>query len=211
MVELEKEIRSLYEGQDDVTERIEDLQKRIKQFEEAKYRNEGMMNAEKRKVEEIYAKLATDKYRNVDADHRKKMIEFETTQLANSDLDKFIKALDKALIQHHQERMREINAVLKELWQTTYRGRDIDYIAIRSEQNSGKGAKQYQYSVVMKQGETEMDLRGRCSAGQRVLSCLLIRIALAETFASKCGILALDEPTTNLDEANIKSLAPSGQ
>ena len=35
----------------------------------------------------------------------------------------------------------------------------------------------------------------------------MIRLALAQTFCIKCGILALDEPTTNLDEANRRSLA----
>jgi hypothetical protein len=41
----------------------------------------------------------------------------------------------------------------------------------------------------------------------QVLACLLIRLALAETFCLACGILALDEPTTNLDAANSASLA----
>ena len=50
-------------------------------------------------------------------------------------------------------------------------------------------------------------MRGRCSAGQKVLASLIIRLALAETFCLSCGILALDEPTTNLDEENIESLA----
>lgn len=50
-------------------------------------------------------------------------------------------------------------------------------------------------------------MRGRCSAGQKVLACLIIRLALAETFCLNCGILALDEPTTNLDAANSASLA----
>ena len=40
-----------------------------------------------------------------------------------------------------------------------------------------------------------------------MLACLIIRLALAETFALNCGILALDEPTTNLDQDNIDSLA----
>lgn len=34
-------------------------------------------------------------------------------------------------------------------------------------------------------------------------------MALAETFSKSCGILALDEPTTNLDEINVQSLADS--
>lgn len=32
-------------------------------------------------------------------------------------------------------------------------------------------------------------------------------MALAETFSKNCGILALDEPTTNLDRENIESLS----
>jgi len=53
--------------------------------------------------------------------------------------------------------------------------------------------------VVMYSGGAELEMRGRCSAGQKVLACLIIRLALAETFCLNCGILALDEPTTNLD------------
>ena len=52
-----------------------------------------------------------------------------------------------------------------------------------------------------------MDMRGRCSAGQKVLGSIIIRLALAENFCSNCGILALDEPTTNLDSENIEGLA----
>jgi DNA repair exonuclease SbcCD ATPase subunit len=40
-----------------------------------------------------------------------------------------------------------------------------------------------------------------------VLASLIIRLALAETFCLNCGILALDEPTTNLDTPNAESLA----
>ena len=50
-------------------------------------------------------------------------------------------------------------------------------------------------------------MRGRCSAGQKILASIIIRLALAETFCNNCGILCLDEPTTNLDEGHIKALA----
>ena len=59
----------------------------------------------------------------------------------------------------------------------------------------------------MVRNDSELEMRGRCSAGQRVLACLIIRLALAETFSTNCGIIALDEPTTNLDRENIQSLA----
>ena len=54
--------------------------------------------------------------------------------------------------------------------------------------------------MVMNKGGAEMEMRGRCSAGQKVLASLIIRLALAETFSVNCGMIALDEPTTNLDQ-----------
>lgn len=47
----------------------------------------------------------------------------------------------------------------------------------------------------MVKGTTQLDMRGRCSAGQRVLASLVIRLALAETFCVNFGCIALDEPT----------------
>ena len=36
--------------------------------------------------------------------------------------------------------------------------------------------------------DAEMDMRGRCSAGQKVLASILIRLALAECFGTNCGV-----------------------
>merc|ERR1712079_915645 len=128
------------------------------------------------------------------------------------DLDKYYRALDFAILKFHEEKMNGINKIIRELWKSTYKGNDIDWIEIRTtDDNTVSGGadkrKVYSYRVVMVKNETEMDMRGRCSAGQKVLSSLIIRLALAETFSTNCGIIALDEPTTNLDHANINSLA----
>jgi DNA repair protein RAD50 len=40
-----------------------------------------------------------------------------------------------------------------------------------------------------------------------VLASIIIRLALAEAFGTSTGVLALDEPTTNLDRDNVTSLA----
>merc|ERR1711865_326945 len=105
-------------------------------------------------------------------------------------------------------KIREINSRIKELWQLTYRGGDIDRIELRSDPSSSSGkVRTYNYRVVMTKGETDLDMRGRCSAGQKVLASLVIRLALAETFSVNCGILALDEPTTNLDHENRQGFA----
>ncbi len=137
----------------------------------------------------------------------------QTMELASIDLDKYHRALDQALMAFHTLKMNSINRIIKELWQQTYRGSDIDEIEIGSDAgdvlggSSSAGKRNYNYRVVMRQGQAQLDMRGRCSAGQKVLACLVIRLALAESFCTDCGILALDEPTTNLDTENIESLA----
>ncbi|KAG5460094.1 MAG: P-loop containing nucleoside triphosphate hydrolase protein [Olpidium bornovanus] len=80
---------------------------------------------------------------------------------------------------------------------------------IRSDTENTKGNRSYNYRVVLIKGDSVLDMRGRCSAGQKVLASIIIRLALAESFGLNCGILALDEPTTNLDRENIESLADS--
>ena len=50
-------------------------------------------------------------------------------------------------------------------------------------------------------------MKGRCSTGQKVLASIVIRLALAEVFCGSTRILALDEPTTNLDKEHVHNLA----
>jgi DNA repair protein RAD50 len=130
----------------------------------------------------------------------------------------------------HSMKMAEINDTIADLWTKTYQGTgatpslplvwssltfasdppaDIDKIMIKSDAEgkiSGTKAS-YNYRVVMFKDTTEMDMRGRCSAGQKVLASIIIRLARAESFGVNCGIMALDEPTTNLDHDNILALA----
>jgi DNA repair protein RAD50 len=91
-----------------------------------------------------------------------------------------------------------------------WQGEDIQNIEIVSGEDSAGGsraARSYNYRVVMTKGSTQLDMRGRCSAGQRVLASIVIRLALAETFCLNCGCIALDEPTVNLDYNNKRGLA----
>ncbi|XP_055811220.1 DNA repair protein RAD50 isoform X2 [Solanum dulcamara] len=158
-------------------------------------------NISKNKVD-----LKQAQYKDIDKRYFDQLIQLKTTEMANKDLDRYYSALDKALMRFHSMKMEEINKIIRELWQQTYRGQDIDYISIHSD-SEGSGTRSYSYKVLMQTGDTELEMRGRCSAGQKVLASLIIRLALAETFCLNCGILALDEPTTNLDGPNSESLA----
>lgn len=117
--------------------------------------------------------------------------------------------VQRAIMKYHSIKMEEINRIIEELWKRTYQGTDVDTISIRSDNETAKGNRSYNYRVCMVKQDAEMDMRGRCSAGQKVLASIIIRLALAECFGVNCGLIALDEPTTNLDRDNIRSLAES--
>ncbi|WVQ84355.1 hypothetical protein IAT38_006507 [Cryptococcus sp. DSM 104549] len=150
-------------------------------------------------------------YKNIDKEFKDQTIKTTLSERANNDLDKYGKALDNAILKYHSIKMDEINDSIGHLWSKTYQGTDIDNIRIVSDhdENSTAARKSYNYRVVMVKNDVELDMRGRCSAGQKVLASIIIRLALAESFAQGCGVLALDEPTTNLDQENIDALATS--
>ena len=120
-----------------------------------------------------------------------------------------------ALARYHKLKLDDINRAIHKLWAAAYKGIDIEDIRIVSDEDGAGGgedvtlrtSRSYNYRVAMRKGTTELDMRGRCSAGQKVLASIVIRLALAESFCVQTGILALDEPTTNLDDANKKGLA----
>ena len=66
--------------------------------------------------------LRSSMYADADTKHRKKLIEVKTTELANQDLDKYYKALDRAIMRYHGLKLDEINKIIKEYWVKTYKG-----------------------------------------------------------------------------------------
>ncbi|TVU00315.1 hypothetical protein EJB05_54268, partial [Eragrostis curvula] len=169
-------------------------------------RFQGTLSVYQSNISKHKQELKQAQYKDIEKRYANQLLQLKTTEMANKDLDRYYNALDKALMRFHTMKMEEINKIIKELWQQTYRGQDIDCISINSD-SEGAGTRSYSYRVVMHTGDAELEMRGRCSAGQKVLASLIIRLALAETFCLNCGILALDEPTTNLDGPNAESLA----
>lgn len=160
-------------------------------------------------INELEQELAQPVNRNALKNYRDKVYQYSLLELSMKDLNKYIAIFEKSILDFHSERMKQINRRIRSLWRAIYKGNDIDYIEIRTENTTGSSKRRsYDYKVMMaKRDDKQMEMRGRCSAGQRVLACLVIRIALAELFSTNCGIMALDEPTTNLDQQNIESLS----
>lgn len=157
-----------------------------------------------------YQKELNSEFKDIEKSYQEEWVKLQTKTLVLNDLGTYSKALDSAIMQYHSIKMKEINRIIDELWKGTYSGTDVDTIMIKSDQNTAsKGNRSYNYRVVMVKQDAELDMRGRCSAGQKVLASIIIRLALAECFGTNCGVIALDEPTTNLDAENIESLARS--
>ncbi|KAJ3995719.1 P-loop containing nucleoside triphosphate hydrolase protein [Lentinula boryana] len=157
-------------------------------------------------------------YKDVNKHYTDQLIKVKMSDMANNDLEKYGKALEKhvlhppidtAIMKYHTLKMEEVNDTMRHLWNKTYQGTDIDGIKIRSDVEGGASKRSYNYRVVMTKDQVEMDMRGRCSAGQKMLASIIIRLALSDSFGQNCGILALDEPTNALDTENIEALASS--
>ncbi|OAA81232.1 Recombination/repair protein Rad50 [Akanthomyces lecanii RCEF 1005] len=168
----------------------------------------GTMKTKDEELDRLLKEWEMD-YKDAKQKYRESHIRVETTKAAIEDLAQCGAAVDKAVMQFHAMKMNEVNRIAGELWQSTYQGTDIDTILIRSDNEGTTGRRNYNYRLCMVKQDAEMDMRGRCSAGQKVLASIIIRLALAESFGVNCGLIALDEPTTNLDRDNIKSLAES--
>jgi DNA repair protein RAD50 len=50
-------------------------------------------------------------------------------------------------MKYHASKMAEINKIIKELWQTTYKGNDISTIEIRADSEETSGRRNYNYRV----------------------------------------------------------------
>ncbi|KAK5969912.1 Zinc-hook domain-containing protein [Trichostrongylus colubriformis] len=167
------------EGKDAI---YEERDKAIKERDESgleKARLKGQLEEVEKKISEAMTALSTKEMKQAESLYHEVVVSKIVTQEMISDLDK----------------------ILDELWRKVYGGTDIQSISIKSEcaaTTEKRKAYDYRVVMVMKNG-AELDMRDRCSAGQKVLACILIRIALADVFGGECSIIALDEPTTNLD------------
>lgn len=174
-----------------------------------KSRAEGRKDELSSSIASLEKELAKEANMKAETQYMHKYMELKLREKICDDLTKFIGAVDSAIMVFHSHKMVEINACIRRLWRSIYRGNDCDYIEIKPElsgSNSKDVRRTFNYRVVQVKNGVELEMRGRCSAGQKVLACLIIRMALAEAFSTNCGILALDEPTTNLDRQNIQSL-----
>lgn len=123
------------------------------------------------------------------------------------DLEKLKQCFASSITSFHDQMIIKINEVLKRRWRQIYQGSDIELIELVDEEVSRGKDKKINYYIGMRKGGIRMKMREKSSAGQKALACIILRMVLAELFVKDFAFIALDEPTSNLDSANIISLA----
>ncbi|KCV70757.1 DNA repair protein RAD50 [Fonticula alba] len=191
------------------------LRREVLSLKEQRGRQAGILQELARQRADREAYLGRPEIAGADDAYKKFLLEFRAYELCQRDLDHYGRTIDASIARFHALKMREINRIIADLWASTYTGEDIELIEIQAISERPAGAAtdaadqldSCHYRLVMYRNGVALDMRGRCSAGQKVLASIIVRLALAEAFGLNCGVLVLDEPTTNLDERNVTALA----
>merc|ERR1711892_335513 len=218
-----------YQKREEKKNELDDLKRRMHDegmgnMRKAKYEHEELTRqinenthkivAQKGQLEEKVKHIAQEKIAfeqatpdEAKSKYRTAVKEHVINKLTKSDLNLFYGVLEAAISTIHKDKIMRLNHMIAHLWKTTYQGADIESISVMCDTSETKVATaraSYNYAVMMRRFDgTMLPMRGRASAGLRILASLIIRLALARCF-THCGILALDEPTTNLDRRNIR-------
>lgn len=219
---LEEKRKKFQEQQEDLNRNVGELDitkaqaKRRKILEtrenlqKSKGENAGRKGEIIGQIKKIQNEMSKSELKDAEKNYRTSFYDVEIVKKVINDLGQYRLVLETALMKFHSEKMETINRLIREFWRTIYKGNDIDFIKIHTDVDLVSGTadkkRSFNYRVVQSKNGSLIDMRGSCSAGQKVLASLIIRMALAETFSVNCGVLALDEPTTNLDKKNILAL-----
>ena len=166
--QLERELIGLTEKLGASTKQVQECQRElqraevdVQRFMKEQAQLSGRLQELADQAKDLDMKLNSAVYKDIDRRHRKKNIEYETTLMAVTDLDSYYTALDRALLNFHMLKIREVNKIVKELWQLIYRGEDIDMIEIVSGEEGEPAAvlqtkRSYNYRVVMRKGDSPL-------------------------------------------------------
>ncbi|GMT12257.1 hypothetical protein PFISCL1PPCAC_3554 [Pristionchus fissidentatus] len=213
MAALEKELEELSGSereQREVERKVGSMEQKRSDLVRSQGELDGQQKAVKDEVEELGARLSSAGMKAADEKFIHNLVRKKVYGDAVDDLQQYIDAVDNSMMDFHKLKMGKINRIVEDLWSSCYNGGDIENIRIMSEQAAETDSKRksYNYRVMMTLASgAEVDMRDRCSAGQKMLACLIIRLALADTFGSNCATIALDEPTTNLDKDKVDAMA----
>ncbi|MEM3408424.1 MAG: hypothetical protein QXW80_03625 [Candidatus Micrarchaeia archaeon] len=116
-----------------------------------------------------------------------------------SELQTFSTAIVETQHDLREELIESINEALATIWKKVYPYSDYELIKLIPSEND--------YELMFKYNNDYISVDGIGSGGERALACLALRIAFAMVLTPNLSWLILDEPTHNLDEEAVSTLA----
>ncbi len=116
-----------------------------------------------------------------------------------SELQTFSTAIVETQHELREELIESINEALATIWKKVYPYSDYELIKLIPSEND--------YELMFKYNNDYISVDGIGSGGERALACLALRIAFAMVLTPNLSWLILDEPTHNLDEEAVGTLA----
>lgn len=142
MLQKEKELAVLRNDEKDVDfgqirHRIAELRQQLEQSTYEKVRIEGQMKEKTNTINQLRNELNQPKYRDSVRNYKKAYYESVVLTKTIDDLTTYCETLEKALTKFHSDKMERINSLIRGLWRSIYKGNDIDFIQINTEEVKG--------------------------------------------------------------------------
>lgn len=142
IADKEKELEMLRKHERDVDfGQIAEKKVRLSQEMESLIGKKTMLNGQIKATDQMIKTTRTEisqpKYRDSVKNYKKAFYENVVLTKTIEDLTTYCETLEKALTKFHSEKMEKINGVIRNLWRTIYKGNDIDYIQINTEEVKG--------------------------------------------------------------------------
>ncbi len=167
----------------DLNVKFTQVKSRIEQYNEKEAYVSKLLSDRKTRIEEV----------------RKYAKEIEEYNKLISSLQLFSNAVVETQHELREELIDSVNQALTEIWGRIYPYSDYTVIKLVPSEND--------YDLMFKVNSDYVGVDGIASGGERALACLALRVAFAMVLTPNLSWLILDEPTHNLDEEAVKTLA----
>lgn len=118
---------------------VRDEKERIERTIDKSKREISLFQGQKEEIEkqvrDLEIELGKPQNKNAYNDFKKQYYELRLEKFLVDDLAEYVKVLEKSVLKFHEERMVQINRTIRELWRSIYRGNDIDYIEIKTDEH----------------------------------------------------------------------------
>ena len=104
-----------------VTTVSDELKAKMDGLSRQKAVNEGRNKGFKDQIKKLKEDQESDMFKDAGVKYHDKLIDCVVTEGAINDLNAYINSYERAIMRFHNQKMRDINDYLKELWQNVYR------------------------------------------------------------------------------------------